>query len=78
MKILNRFALMFGLMTGISTYFALPASADITADILLSTKCGGGYNVNIWRNYNSGELLYRSISDITGIQKQSHHNAAAL
>jgi hypothetical protein len=25
-------------------------------------KCGGGYNVNIWRNYRSGKLLYRSTS----------------
>lgn len=25
-------------------------------------KCGGGYNINIWRNYTSGELLYCSTS----------------
>ena len=63
MKILlKRFALLLGLMTGISTYLVLPASADSTADLILSTKCGGSYTVNIWRNYSSGELLYRSTS----------------
>ncbi|MFL9454228.1 hypothetical protein AB0758_24440 [Tolypothrix bouteillei VB521301_2] len=25
-------------------------------------KCQDGYNINIWRRHNSGELLYRSIS----------------
>ena len=51
MKILlKRFALLLGLMTGISTYLVLPASADSTADLILSTKCGGSYTVNIWRN----------------------------
>ena len=28
--------------------------------VVFSTKCRGGYNINIWRNYTSGELLYRS------------------
>ena len=42
--------------------FTLPASADSTADLVLSLKCQGGYNVNIWKRYNSGELLYRSTS----------------
>ena len=43
MKILQkRFALPLGLMTGISTYLVLPASADSTADLVLSLKCQGG------------------------------------
>ncbi len=42
--------------------FTLPASADSTADLVLSLKCQGGYNVNVWKRYDSGELLYRSTS----------------
>ena len=42
--------------------FSLRASADSTASIILSTKCQGGYNINIWKNNTSGELLYRSTS----------------
>ena len=60
--LLKRFALLLGLMTSVSAYFVLPVSADSTAGLLLSLKCQGGYNVNIWRRYNSGELLYRSTS----------------
>ncbi|MBE9162651.1 hypothetical protein [Tychonema sp. LEGE 06208] len=60
--LLKRFALLLGLMTGVSTYLVLPASADSTADLVLSLKCQGGYNVNVWKRYNSGELLYRSTS----------------
>ncbi|MEH1924822.1 hypothetical protein [Nostoc sp.] len=26
----------------------------------MSNKCQGGNNINIWQNYNSGELLYRA------------------
>ena len=39
-----------------------PAEADSTANLIISTQCRGGYNVNIWRNKTSGELLYRSTS----------------
>lgn len=60
--LLKRFGLLLGLMTGVSTYLILPASADSTADLVLSLKCQGGYNVNIWKRYDSGELLYRSTS----------------
>lgn len=42
--------------------FALPASADSTANLLLNLQCEGGYNVNIWKTKQSGELLYRSTS----------------
>jgi hypothetical protein len=42
--------------------FSLRASADSTAGIILSTKCQGGYNINIWQNHTDGELLYRATS----------------
>ncbi|GAA6614579.1 hypothetical protein [Scytonema sp. NUACC26] len=60
MKTLTRFALLLGLMTSVSANLVLSASADSTADLILSLKCQGGYNINIWRRYNSGELLYRA------------------
>ncbi|WP_414625242.1 hypothetical protein [Calothrix sp. CCY 0018] len=28
----------------------------------MSTQCQGDYNINIWQNYQSGELLYRATS----------------
>ncbi|WP_292697763.1 MULTISPECIES: hypothetical protein [unclassified Nostoc] len=55
-------ALLLALPISILANFSLPASADSTARLLLSTKCRGGYNVNIWQNYTNGELLYRSTS----------------
>lgn len=55
-------ALFLALPISILANFSLPASADSTAGIVLSTKCQGGYNINIWRNYTSGELLYRATS----------------
>jgi len=58
----KRAALFFALPIWISGYFSLPAAADSTADLILSTQCQGGYTINIWRNYQSGELLYRAIS----------------
>lgn len=60
--LLKRAALFFALPICISGSFSLPAAADSTADIILSTQCQGGYNINIWRNYRSGELLYRATS----------------
>jgi hypothetical protein len=63
MKILLKsLALLFALPIGALATVPLPADADSTADLILSMKCGGGYNVNIWRNYRSGKLLYRSTS----------------
>ncbi len=59
---LKSLAVLFALPICALTNFSLPAFADSTADLILSTKCGGGYNVNIWQNYASGELLYRSTS----------------
>ncbi len=58
----KRFALLLALPISILANFSLKASADSTAGIILSTKCRGGYNINILQNYTSGELLYRSTS----------------
>lgn len=60
---LTKFALLFALPTCSLTNFSLPASADSTADLILSLQCEGGYDINIWKTYGSGELLYRSTSD---------------
>lgn len=60
--LLKRSALLFALSISVLVNFSLRASADSTASIILSTKCQGGYNINIWRNYTSGELLYRATS----------------
>ncbi len=60
--LLKRSALFFALTICISSYFSLPAAADSTADLILSTQCQGDYNINIWQNYQSGELLYRATS----------------
>lgn len=63
MKILlKRAALLLALPISVFANFSLNASADSTAGIILSTKCMGGYNINIWQNYTSGELLYRATS----------------
>jgi hypothetical protein len=37
----KRFALLLGLMTSVSAYFVLPASADSSAGLLLNLKCQG-------------------------------------
>ncbi|MEO8891109.1 MAG: hypothetical protein ABI417_06175, partial [Coleofasciculaceae cyanobacterium] len=61
-KLLKKTALLLAVPVCVLTSFSLTASADSTAGIVLSTKCQGGYDINIWRNYTSGELLYRSTS----------------
>jgi len=58
--LLKRAALLLALPISVLANFSLPVSADSTAGIILSLKCQGGYKINIWRNYTSGELLYRS------------------
>jgi len=64
MKIsLTKFALLLTLPICSLANFSLPASADSTADLILSLQCEGGYDINIWKTYSSGELLYRSTSD---------------
>jgi hypothetical protein len=60
--LLKRFTLLLALTTCISANFSLRASADSTADLILSMKCQGGYNINVWKKYASGELLYRATS----------------
>ncbi|WP_199338695.1 hypothetical protein [Nostoc sp. FACHB-145] len=55
-------ALLLALPISILANFSLRASADSTADLILSTKCQGGYNINIWQNHTSRELLYRATS----------------
>ena len=63
MKILLKIsALLVALPISVLTNFSLPASADSTASLILSTKCQGGYQINIWQKKTSRELLYRSIS----------------
>lgn len=60
--LLKKSALLLAVPVCVLTNFSLTASADSTAGIVLSMKCQGGYDINIWRNYTSGELLYRSTS----------------
>ncbi|MEO9128101.1 MAG: hypothetical protein ABI262_25940 [Microcoleus sp.] len=60
--LLKKSALLLALPISILANFSLPASADSTANIILSTKCQGGYKINIWQNKTSRELLYRSTS----------------
>lgn len=59
---LKNSTLLLALTICVLVNFSLKASADSTAAIILSTKCQGGYNINIWQNYTSGELLYRATS----------------
>lgn len=54
--------LLLALTTCVSANFPLKASADSTANLVLSLKCKGGYNVNVWKKKYNGELLYRSTS----------------
>lgn len=58
--LLKRFALLLALPISVLANFSLTASADSTAGIILHTKCQDGYNINIWQNHTSGELLYRA------------------
>lgn len=60
--LLKRSTLFLALTTCVWANYSLRASADSTADLILSMKCQGGYNVNVWKRYSSGELLYRSTS----------------
>ncbi|MEG4317991.1 MULTISPECIES: hypothetical protein [unclassified Microcoleus] len=61
-KLLAKSALLLALPICVLANFSLKASADSTADLILSTKCQGGYNINIWQNKTSRELLYRATS----------------
>ncbi|KAM3093035.1 hypothetical protein ACKFKF_30165 [Phormidesmis sp. 146-12] len=59
---LTRSTILLALAISTTANFAPPASADSTANLLLSLQCQGGYNVNIWKTKKSGELLYRATS----------------
>jgi hypothetical protein len=59
--LLTRLVLLLTLPVCALANFPLPAAADSTASLILSRQCGQ-YQVNIWRKYGSGELLYRSTS----------------
>ncbi|OKH42895.1 hypothetical protein NIES2101_32215 [Calothrix sp. HK-06] len=58
--LLKTSALLLALPISVLANFSLPASADSTAGIILSTKCQGGNNINVWKNHTSGKLLYRA------------------
>ena len=61
MKILlKRSVSLFSLAICTLVYFSRSASADSTADLILSLKCPNEYTVNIWKRYSSGEFLYRA------------------
>ena len=60
--LLKSSTLLLTLIICVSTNFSLRASADSTAGLILSMKCQGGYNINLWKKHSSGELLYRSTS----------------
>lgn len=62
MKTRLKQTILLGLMACVLAHLSLRASADSTADLILILKCKGGYNVNIWKRYGSGEILYRSTS----------------
>jgi hypothetical protein len=59
--LLTRLALLLTLPVCALANFPLSAAADSTASLILNTQCGD-YQINIWRRYGSGELLYRSTS----------------
>ena len=58
--LLKQIVLLLGSMTCLSVYLSLPASADSTANLLLSLKCQNEYTINIWKRHNSDEFLYRA------------------
>jgi hypothetical protein len=60
--LLKRFTLLLAVTTCISANLSLPAAADSTADLIVSLKCRGGNNINVWKKRTSGELLYRATS----------------
>ena len=60
--LLSRSTFLLAMATFIAANSSLPAAADSTASLILSLRCQGGYNVNIWKTNTSGELLYCSTS----------------
>jgi hypothetical protein len=58
--VLKNATILLALPICVLANFSLRASADSTAGLILSMSCRGSYNVNIWRNRTSRELLLRS------------------
>lgn len=58
----KKLALLGAVANCISLSLALPAAADSTADMVLALRCRGGYNIQVWQNRSSDELLYRATS----------------
>jgi hypothetical protein len=61
--LLKQSTVLLGLITCVLTQPS-PASADSTADLVLILHCQGDYNVNVWKRYVSGELLYRGVGPL--------------
>lgn len=79
MKTRLKQTILLGLMTCVLAHLSLRASADSTAELILSLKCKGGYNVNIWKRHGSSEILYRSTSsqDNLSLGKGTRENTGA-
>ncbi|MBW4625920.1 MAG: hypothetical protein KME49_10540 [Brasilonema octagenarum HA4186-MV1] len=59
---LKKFTLLLVMTICVWANFSLRASADSTAGLILSMRCQGGYNINVWKKHSSGQLLYRATS----------------
>ena len=59
---LKKFTLLVVLTICVWANFSLRASADSTAGLVVSLRCQGGYNINVWKKHSSGQLLYRATS----------------
>jgi hypothetical protein len=57
--LLKQSMILLGLATCVLANLSQPASADSTAALIISLRCQSDYNINVWRRYISGELLYR-------------------
>lgn len=40
----------------------LPVFADSTSALIVNLQCQGGYNIQVWNNRKTGQLMYRSQS----------------
>ena len=77
--LLKQSTVLLGLAACVLAHLSLPASADSTADLVLTLKCQSDYTVNVWRRYGSGELLYRSTGPLGDLSlgKGSMENTGA-
>ncbi|MBW4444987.1 MAG: hypothetical protein KME10_28120 [Plectolyngbya sp. WJT66-NPBG17] len=76
---LKQSTVLLGLTTCVLAQLSLPASADSTADLVLSLKCQDDYIVNVWRRHRSDELLYRAIGPLGSLSlgKGTRENTGA-